>query len=187
MSIYKSDSNVNNIDRILDNWEYPLEAIVPDPKYTQPLKIVKQSCSIKEQIESIKEELNYGEVLLCHETDYESAKDIMNTGFNIDRFDETPIIRNNAVYGWLNKVDIGYYKSNIDNNSDYLVLFKADSSDIFISSFKSAKELYLTGMSRWEYEKDYVLNYEDYEELLISGKLESIGYKPTSSILSKTY
>lgn len=176
-----------NVDKITSKWEYPLEGFIPDHNLAKPILSLNQDEEpISKISDELRPELSYGEVLLAHETDKKSADKIMNDGFNSKNIDETRSIRDNAIFGWLNKSDIGYYQSNINERSNHIVLFKSMAKHIFVSSFNLARELYLGDMKRWEYEKKNILKYKDYKKILIKGQLEHIGYKPTSSILSKT-
>lgn len=171
-------------ERIVNQWRPPVEGFVPDSKYTEPLCMCKNDTDlVDEKIDKI--QIKPGEVILAHETDEKSASRIINNGFNI-KSNNPDNIRSNAIFGWLNSNDIGTHQNTTKDNANYVVLFKSDKKHICVSSYKSVEELILNGLSYIEYEKYHTVSYDEFENIIWSGKIKDIGYDKFNLIGSKT-
>lgn len=151
---------------VVSNWIEPIEVLVPQPDFTEPLT----TCSLEDfenEKYSVSKEVGANEVLLAHETDRESAQNILNQGFKPEPKGYTPL-RNKAVFGWTHSDDVGRYNEQFES-AGHVVLYKSLKEHCYVSSYESsASQLVLGEIEPWVYERKHVLNYSQYEEILWS-------------------
>lgn len=165
----KTDKNKYNTKLpesvITSKWSYPLESFTSNPKYANPI-ISGSKDNFNSLLHRAKKITPDNKIIIAHETTLSSAQNIMNSGFNNTNqsFCE---IRNNAVFGWIHKTDVGYFENHENPDATCVVLFSADKTNVFVSSYtSSAKQLLLGEIKPSEYENKHVLTYEEYESMI---------------------
>lgn len=182
-----SNVNKNNIDlnrTVIKNWEPPIEGFVSDPEFAEPV-----SCNINEtnyiisDLDKFDPQLSQDEIILVHETDKQSARDIVENGFKI-KSNQPENIRENAVFGWLCLKDIGNHIRDVKEDAQSVILFKAKKENVYVSSYGSAKKLYLGSLNYNSYLRNHTVKYNEFKSLIWNGELESMGYNPSDLIVS---
>lgn len=182
-----SNVNKNNIDlnrTVVKNWEPPIEGFVSDPKFAEPI-----SCNINEtnyiisNLDDIESQLSQDEIILVHETDKQSARNIVEHGFK-KKSNQPQNIRENAVFGWLCLNDIGNHIREVKENAESVILFKSKKENVYVSSYGSAKELYLRGLDYESYLRNHTIKYDEFQSLIWNGELNSMGYNQSDLIVS---
>ena len=156
---------------VMNRWTKPIEAFVPNLNYAEP---IMYSTIDEIDVSQSKMQRSTDSAVLVHETSIENAENIFQNGFREGSDGMSPI-RTGAVFGWIFEGDIGKHKEYSDPECDAVVFFEAPKSEVYVSSYTSSAYLLAMGMiDEDQYERDYVMNYEDF--------LKTIKYKP--SILS---
>lgn len=144
---------------VMNRWIEPIECFIPDPEIAQPIMY-----DLKEDFNlSLSDIQNSSDsVILAHETDSSSAKSIMRNGFTGNSGGMSPL-RDEAVFGWVFDEDIGKHQQYSEPECDAVVLFEAPKNEIYVSSYSSSAYLLATGLiDETQYEKDYVMNYNNF-------------------------
>lgn len=177
-------TNIKSNKKVTENWNPPIEAFVSDPKFAEPITSkVNETNYIISDLDKIESQLSQDEIILVHETDKQSARNIIENGFK-SKSNQSENIRENAVFGWLCLNDIGKHAKNVEQNAEFAVLFKAKKENLYVSSYGSVEQLYLGYLRYDSYLMNHTIKYEEFERLIWNGELESIGYNQSNLIVS---
>lgn len=171
---------------ITSKWTAPIEGFTSHPKYTRVLEIGELK-HIDYYINKSLNSINKNQTLLVHETTKESAINIKKNGFEKQN-EGTCSIRDNAIFGWVHKSDVGYYSKDNNENLNYVVLFSVPKNKTYVSSYHSSiKQLIMGDITDQEYQTKHIMKYDTYVDLYKYNYnfIRHLGYDKDSFITNK--